>query len=56
MLHCDIIPEQSCRGQLIELEGTSTKLQFVKCLSCGTEFAFEADSDWVTVAYPGMRN
>lgn len=56
MLHGDIIPEQSCQGELVEIEGSSTNLQFVKCLSCGTQFAIEPDSDWVTVMYPGMRN
>ena len=42
MLHSDIIPEHSCDGELIPLEEVPTYLSFVRCSSCGTEFAFRA--------------
>ena len=56
MLHSEILPEHTCDGELIPLMESSTYLQVVLCSSCGTEFSFEPDSDWVTVVYPGMRN
>lgn len=55
MPHSDIISEQLCQGELTEMEQSSTDLQFMKWSSCGTEFAFEPDSDWVTVIYLRMR-
>ena len=56
MLHNDIVPEHSCDGKLVPLEEAPTCLHFVLCSSCGTEFAFEPDSDWVTVVLPGMQD
>jgi hypothetical protein len=56
MLHSDIVPEHSCDGELIPLVEAPAYLHFVRCSSCGTEFTFEPDSDWVAVVLPGMRN
>ena len=53
--HSDIVPEHSCHGELIELNDDSAYLHHVWCCSCGTEFTFEPDSDWVTLVLPGMR-
>ena len=53
----EILPEQDCGGELIELpEDKPTCVHFAQCARCGTEFTFVPDSDWVTVVYPGMRN
>jgi len=56
MFQSDILPEHSCDGELIPLNEAPTHLHVVRCVSCGTQFAFEPDSDWATVALPGMRN
>jgi len=56
MLHSDIVPDHSCGGELIPLEEDRTHLRHLRCSFCGTEFAFEPDSDWVTVVLQGMRN
>jgi len=56
MLHSDILPGHSYDGELIPLKESSTYVQVALCSSCGTEFSFEPDSDWVTVVYPVMRN
>jgi hypothetical protein len=55
-LNSNIVPENPCDGELIPPEEAPTYLHFVRCSSCGTEFTFEPDSDWVTVVLPGMRN
>jgi hypothetical protein len=55
MLHSDIVPEHDCNGELIEVDQSSTRIHCVWCSSCGTEFTFEPDSDWVTFVTPGMR-
>jgi hypothetical protein len=47
MLHSDIVPEHSCDSELIPLAEAPAYLPFVRCSSCGTEFTFEPDSDWV---------
>jgi hypothetical protein len=40
---------------LIERHQTPAYVQFTWS-SCGTEFTYTADSDWVTVVLPGMRS
>jgi len=55
MLHRDIVPEHECDGELIELPTTPPHVQHARCSSCGTEFAYQPDSDWVTIVLPGMR-
>jgi hypothetical protein len=56
MLHSDIIPEHCCDGKLIQRDQTPAFIQIVWCSSCGTEFTYVRDSDWVTVVLPGMRS
>jgi hypothetical protein len=56
MLHRDILPEHSCDGELIPMEEDRTYLHVLRCSSCGTEFAFMPDAEWVTMVLPGMRN
>jgi uncharacterized protein (DUF983 family) len=46
MLHSDIVAEHSCDAELIPLSEAPTYIHVVRCSSCGTEFAFEPDSDW----------
>ena len=55
MLHSDIVPEHECDGELIELPATSEHVRHAWCSSCGTEFTYPPDSDWVTIVLPGMR-
>jgi hypothetical protein len=55
MLHSEIVPEHSCHGELVELNQAPTYLHLARCSSCGTEFTFEPDSDWVTIVLPGMK-
>jgi hypothetical protein len=56
VLHSEILPEQDCDGELIELpEDGPTYVHFAQCVRCGTEFTYVPDCDWVTVVYPGMR-
>ena len=56
MLHSEILLEQNCGGELIELpEDEPTHVHFARCARCETEFTFVPDSDWVSVVYPGMR-
>jgi len=55
VLHSEILPEQDCGGELIELpEDEPTYVHFAQCARCGTEFTLVPDSDWAIV-YPGMR-
>ena len=54
MLHSDILPGHSCDGELIPLKESSTYVQVVLCSSCGAEFSFEPDFDWVTDAKPNL--
>jgi hypothetical protein len=54
--HSEILPEQDCGGELIELPEDEPYVHFAQCARCGTEFTYVPDSDWVTVVYPGMRN
>jgi hypothetical protein len=56
MLHRDLLPEQSCDGELIPVEEDRPDLRAVHCSSCGTEFVFEPGSNWVRMVLPGMRN
>jgi hypothetical protein len=57
MLHSDIVPEHDCNGELIKVDQRSKRIRcFFWCSSCGTEFTFEPDSDWVTFVTPGMRD
>jgi hypothetical protein len=56
VFHSEILLEQDCGGELIELpENEPTYVHFAQCARCGTEFTFVPDFDWVTVVYPGMR-
>jgi hypothetical protein len=57
MLHSDILPEQGCDGELIEVpERCTPKVTFSRCAKCWTEFMYVPDdSKWVTVVYPGMK-
>jgi hypothetical protein len=55
--HNTILPEYPCSGVVIELKEFPTeRLQVALCSSCGTEFQFVLDSEWVKVILPGMRN
>jgi len=56
MLHSDIVPEHECKGEPIELPQTPPHVQRAWCSSCGTEFAYQPDSDWVTIVLLGMRS
>ena len=55
MLHSDIVAEHSCRGHLVELSETGC-VRTVRCSSCGTEFTYTPDCDWVTIVLPGMKS
>ena len=56
MRHSEILPEQNCDGELIELpEDQPTYTYVAQCARCGTEFTYMPDCAWVTVVYPGMR-
>jgi hypothetical protein len=55
MLHSDIVPEHLCDGKLIERNQTPAYVHFAWCSSCGSEFSYAPDSDWVTIVLPGMR-
>jgi hypothetical protein len=55
MLHSDIIPEHLCDGELIQRDQTPAYVQFARCSSCGSEFTYQPDSDWVSIVLPGMR-
>ncbi len=55
--HNKIVPDYPCSGEVIQLHKLRTDhVQVAFCSSCGTEFRYETDSDWVTVISPGMRN
>jgi hypothetical protein len=55
MLHSDIIPEQECDGELLDV-GQSKYLTKKWRSSCGAEFSYEPDSTWVTIILPGMKS
>jgi len=55
MLHSDIVPEHACPGELIDVS-QKPDLHQVWCASCGTEFTYAPDSDWVTIVFPGMQS
>jgi hypothetical protein len=50
MLHSDILPEHECDGELIELPPTPKHVHHAGCSSCGAEFKYLPDSDWVFIA------
>jgi predicted nucleic-acid-binding Zn-ribbon protein len=52
MLHRDIIPEQDCDGELIDVSD-SKYLTTKWCSKCGTEFSYKPDSTWVTYCPAG---
>ncbi len=55
--HSNIVPDYPCSGKVIQLDKLSTEYaQVALCSSCGTEFLYEPDSDWVTVISLGMRD
>jgi len=57
VLHTDLFPEFPCDGELIPVEGLSTKrVRILSCSGCGTEFTYAPDSAWVMVVYPGMKS
>ena len=56
MLNSDVVPEHECYGELIELPATPTNVHRAWCASCGAEFSYLPDSDWVTIVLPGMRS
>jgi hypothetical protein len=51
MLHSDILPEHSCDGELIQWDRSHAYLKQARCSTCGTEFTYVPDSDWVTVRF-----
>jgi hypothetical protein len=55
MTHREIIPEQDCDGELIDVSDSKC-LTMKWCSKCGTEFSYEPDSTWVTYVLPGMRS
>jgi hypothetical protein len=56
MLHNELIAEYPCMGELIRLDEKSTPiLRVLRCVSCGAEFTYVPDSNWVTIALPGAR-
>lgn len=55
MLHNDIVPEHSCKGELIDLSETKF-LRTFRCSFCGTELTYVPDGEWVTVVFPGMKS
>jgi hypothetical protein len=56
MRHTDIERAYPCDGELIELTNQCSETPTVSlCLSCGREFRYEPDSDWVTIVLPGAQ-
>jgi predicted RNA-binding Zn-ribbon protein involved in translation (DUF1610 family) len=55
MLHSDIVPEHLCDGELIERDQAPSYVHFALCSSCGAEFSYASDSEWVSIVLPGMR-
>jgi hypothetical protein len=55
MLHSDIVPEHPCNGELIQPDQAPSYVHFALCASYGTEFTHAPDSDWVSIALPGMK-
>jgi len=56
MLHSELVSEYPCTGELIRLDEKSTPiLRVLRCVSCGTDFTYVPDSDWVTIVLPGAR-
>jgi hypothetical protein len=53
--HSDVVPEHSCGGKLIPMEKSTPYVCFAQCAFCGAEFAFEPDSEWVTIVLPSMK-
>jgi hypothetical protein len=55
MLHGTIIPEHECDGELTELPTSTASVHKAWCSSCGAEFTYLPDSDWVSFALRGMQ-